>query len=144
MPAITSVNAIFTLSISNLFPAPVQLQGFSAEDIFTNDPVVPNEISMGLDGVLSAGYVNVPTPMSIMLQADSASNDIFDQWRYAPIANNGTVYFAQGTLILPALAKKWAMTQGVLTSFPTVSDAARTLRPRRFGITWESVTPAPI
>lgn len=143
MATITSVNAIFTLSISSLFPSPVQLQGFSAEDIFTTDAVVPTESIMGLDGKLSAGYVNVAVPQSVMLQADSASNTIFDSWRQAmKVAQDA--FYAQGVLILPAIARKWSMTNGVLSSFPTFPDAARTLRPRRFLITWESVDPANI
>lgn len=143
MTTITSVNAILTLSISQIFPTPVQLQGFAADDIFTNDPVVPTEAIMGLDGKLSGGYVNVPITWGIMLQADSASNDIFDQWRQAQKVNQDAFY-AQGVLVLPAIQTKWALTNGLLTSYPTIPDAARTLRPRRFGITWESVDPAPV
>jgi hypothetical protein len=31
--------------------------------------------------------------------------------------------------------------KGALTSYPTMPNAARTLQPRRFQITWQSVTP---
>lgn len=142
MGTITSVNAIITLSIASIFPTPQQLQGFSADDIFTNDPVVPTEAVMGLDGVLSGGYVNVPVIWGVVLQADSASNDVFDQWRQSQkVAQD--VFKAQGVVIMPSTAKKYAMVNGLLTSYPTMADAARTQRPRRYAITWESVDPAP-
>lgn len=143
MATITSVNAIYTLSITNLFDAPVQLQGFAADDIFTTEVIVPTEAIMGLDGKLSAGFVNVPTVQSIMLQADSDSNSIFDDWVQAQRTAQDA-YYAQGVVILVSIGKKYAMTNGVLTSLPPMADAARTLRPRRFGITWEKVEPADI
>jgi len=140
---ITSANAVYMLSISNLFDSPQQLQGFSADDIFTTEPLASAEAIMGLDGRLSAGFVFVPTTQSIMLQADSLSNDIFDQWWLAQqIAKD--MYFANAVIVLTSIGKKWTMTKGVLSSFPPLPDAAKTLRPRRFSIIWESGTPANI
>src|SRR5665647_330953 len=132
---ITSSNAVYMLSISGLFDAPQSLQGFSADDIFTTGALASAETIMGLDGILSGGFVYVPIVQTINLQADSASNDMFDQWWQAQqIAKE--VYVANAVVVLPALNKKWAMTRGFLTSFPPIADAAKTLRPRRFGITW--------
>ena len=143
MSTITSANAIFTLSITDLFPSPIQLQGFSADDIFTTGPLASAETIMGLDGLLSAGFVYVPVVQNISLQADSASNTLFDQWWGAQqVAKD--VYEAQGVVILPAINTKWTMVRGFLTSFPPIPDAAKTLRPRRFAITWNAVSPAEI
>src|SRR5665213_2233738 len=143
MPTITSANAVLTLSVSTIFTAPFQLQGFSADDIYTTGPLASAETLMGLDGKLSGGYVHVPVPWNISLQADSASNDLFDQW-YQSQQINSEVYEASGVLLLPSISRKWVLTTGYLTSFPPFPDAAKTLRPRRYGMLWQSVSAAPI
>ena len=143
MATITSTNAVLTLSVSTIFTAPFQLQGFSADDIFTTGPLASAETLMGLDGKLSGGYVHVPVPWNISLQADSLSNDVFDQW-FNTQQLNGEVYTADGVLLLPSISKKWVLTTGFLVAFPPFPDAARTLRPRRYGMMWQSVNPSPI
>ena len=141
--SITSANAVYTLAVTGLFSTPIQLQGFSAEDIFTTAPLASAETLMGLDGILSGGFVFVPVVQNITLQADSASNALFDQWwQQQQLAKD--VYTANGIVILTSIGAKWVLTNGFLTSFPPIPDAARTLRPRRFAITWNSVSPAPV
>jgi hypothetical protein len=130
------------LGVTNLYPAPQQLQGFSADEIFGADPQEIAEAVMGLDGILSAGYVFVPIRQHITLQADSASNDVFDNWVAAQQAQKD-VYFGNAIITLPSLQKKWTMTNGVLATFPPIPDAARTLRPRRYSIVWQVASPAP-
>ncbi len=140
---ITSANAIYTLAVSGIFDAPVALHGFSADDIFTTEAMASAEAIMGVDGVLSAGFVFVPVVQSIALQADSDSNAFFEQW-WMTQQNAKEVFEANGVVILPSVQRKWALTRGFLNSFPPMPDAARTLRPRRYGIQWNFVAPAPI
>ena len=140
---ITSANAIYALQIADLFDTPIQLQGFSADNVFGTEPLASAETSMGIDGNLSAGFVFVPVIQSIELQADSASNDLFDQWWQASqIAQS--IFPAQGLVTLLSIGRKWTLRNGIMTTFPPIPDAAKTLRPRRFGITWERVSPAPV
>jgi hypothetical protein len=140
MNTITAANAIYTLSISDLFPAPFQLQGFSTDDIFTTQPLQSAEVLMGVDGFLSGGFVFNPFVQTIALQADSASNTLFEQWQQGQqLARE--VYVASGIIILTAVRRKWTLGRGFLTSYPPAPDAAKTLRPRRYGITWNSMTP---
>ena len=139
--SITSANAILTILIETIFPTPIQLQGFSGEDIYTSGPLASVETSMGLDGNLAAGFVFVPVPWNVSLMADSASNDVFDQW-YDAQQGAKEVYAASGSLILPGIGKKWALTRGFLSSFPPFPDAAKTLRARRYGMMWQSVSAA--
>lgn len=140
---ITAANAVFTLAVPNLFDVPVNLQGFSADDIFSTDVMASAETSMGVDGRLSAGYVHVPVTQGVSLQADSDSNDFFEQWWQA-MQLNQDVYFSEGVVVLLSVNRTWTLTKGVLTGFPPMPDAGRTLRARRFGLTWEKVSPAPI
>jgi hypothetical protein len=141
MASITSANAQILLSIPSLFPIPQALQGFAAEDVFDVDPIEPVEAIMGVDGILSAGFVFVPVSQNFALQADSPSIILFDTWWTAmQIAKD--VYFATATILLPGLGKKWAMNTGVLRSYKPMPDAKKVLQPQRFRIEWQSALPA--
>lgn len=141
MASITAANAVFMLGITSVFPSPQQLQGFSADDIFGTDPMESAEVSMGVDGRLSGGFVFVPVKQGISLQADSISNQLFDNWFTAQQTAQDT-FIANATVLLPGLGKKWTLTRGFLTTYPPIPDAGKLLKPRRFGITWERVRPA--
>lgn len=153
MGTITGANAVFTLSIAppalaaqvsaTLFAAPVQLQGFAADDAFATEPVASVETLMGVDGFLSAGFVYVPVRQNISLQADSASNDLFDLW-WNSMQTTRDVYLAQGIIILTTIQKKYTLTNGSLTTYHPLADVKKLLQPRRYGITWERSSPAPV
>lgn len=137
---ITAANAVIMLAISGLYDSPQQLQGFSTDNIFETDALVVAETLMGVDGVQSAGEVNNPVVQNIELQADSASNDIFDQWVLA-MKIGGTVYQAHASILLTSISKKWVGSYGVLTSWPPTPPVRKILQPRRYTISWESMLP---
>lgn len=140
--SITSSNAILTISQPILFPTPVQLQGFGADDVYDVDAIKSVEESMGVDGVLSFGFVFVAVPQNITLQADSASNDFFDTlWTQMQAAQE--VYPVNGIIILPGIATKFTMINGGLTGYKPAPDAKKTLQPRRYQITWNRIFPQP-
>lgn len=139
--SITSANAIFLLSVATIYVAPQQLQKFAADDIFSTDPVDSAEIQMGVDGKMAAGFVFVPIKQSVSLMADSPSGDIFDNW-FAAQQTAKDLYFASGTIILPSLKKKYSLNNGVLTTYPPLPDGGKSLKARKFGITWESFSAA--
>jgi hypothetical protein len=140
MGNITAANAVITLNIPGVLGAPVQLQGFSADDISDVDPLEAAETSMGVDGILSAGFIFVPVNQSFTLQADSASNAVFDAWWTQEQANK-TKYAATGQIIYTAIGTKWAMSQGFLVTYPVLPNAARVLRPRKFTVRWQTAFP---
>lgn len=141
MGDITGANATFMISVTSVFPAPVQLQGFAADDVFETDPLESVEHYMGVDGILSAGFVFVPVRMGISLQADSPSNQLFDAWWAAMQAARG-VFFANGVVILPNVGQKWALAQGILQHYQPVPPVKKLLQPRKHGILWTAVSPA--
>lgn len=141
MPSITSANATYFISVASIFPTPTKLQGFAADDIFDTDPLESAELQMGVDGVLSAGFVFVPVRQRIALKADSPSNTIFDTW-YAQQQAVRELFTATGIISLPSIGLKFTLTTGFLTTYPSINDARRVLEPRRFGITWQTVSPA--
>lgn len=139
--SITSANAVYMLTIPNLFNSPQQLQEFSADDIFTTDVLAATETSMGLDGFLSGGFVYTEVRQSISLQANSPSNDMFERW-WLQQQIDQEAYIANGTILLKSINKRFTMTRGFISQFASVPDAARTLRPRRHQITWNRIVPA--
>lgn len=143
MASITSANAVLTLSIAQLFPIPQQLQGFGTDDIYDIPRIRSVETMMGVDGVLSGGFVFTAVPQEITLQADSVSNLIFDTWWTQMQAAEET-YVAQGNIRLPGVATKFQQIRGFLTGYSPSPAAKRVLQARRFEITWQKIIPAPI
>lgn len=140
---ITSANSIFMLSVEGLYPTPRQIQGYSADNMFGLDPITSNVTSMGIDGLLSGGFVHSAKMMSITLQADSLSNDIFERWHEAMIKTRETM-IADGLVTLPAINRKFTLTRGFLTSYSPAPTAGQTLQPRQYQITWGAISPAPM
>ncbi|MCC8963775.1 hypothetical protein H8A95_16005 [Bradyrhizobium sp. Pear76] len=141
MTDITSANAILMLSIATLFPTPQQLQGFSTDDVYDLDAISNVQVQMGIDGLLSGGFVWKEQPQSIVLQANSPSNAVFDTWNSSQKASQQT-YQANGILTLPSLGIKFVQTKGFLTEYK-LPGGKKVLTPRRYIITWEDVSPAP-
>lgn len=133
--------AIFTLSITGVYSAPQRLQGFATDDAFATTAIKRAEVVMGVDQVLSGGFVAVPIPQNVFLQADSLSNDVFDQW---DAVNQGQVTMtANGVIILPGIRKKWTLTKGFLTSFTPTPAVKKLLQRREFEITWNFLQVSP-
>ena len=143
MATITAANAVFMISVANLFDAPQQLQGFAADDIFSHALVAPVETLMGVDGILSGGWTPQPKVQTVALQADSPSNYFFDTW-YAAQEQLREVYLAQAHITLSSIDRTFTCVQGFLTNYPPMADARRVLQPRRFTITWQSITGGPV
>lgn len=143
MASITSANAVFLLSINGLYSTPQQLQGFGTDDMFTTEAIETKETMMGVDGVLSAGLIPAIVPQTVTLQADSDSNDLFDAWNAAEKAG-GDVMFATGSITLTSTGRTYALIQGVLKRYKPIPDAAKTLRPRQYGLEWQASLVAPI
>lgn len=139
---ITSANAVLALAVPPLFPVPQRIQGFSTDDIYGIAQIKSVETAMGVDGLLSGGFVFVAIVQSLMLQADSASNDFFDTWWTSMQATKG-VYRASGLIKLPAISTKFSQTKGFLTGYTPAPAGKRTLQPRSYEITWESIFPSP-
>lgn len=143
MASITSANAVFLLGIGTVFPVPQQLQGFATDDAFSTEAVDIAETKMGVDGILSAGFVFQPIKQSITLQADSLSIAMFDAW-YAAQKAQRDVFFANAVIRLPSVSRSYTLINGVLSSYMPISDAKKTLDPQKYAITWESVVGAPL
>ena len=143
MSTITAANAVVMLSTTLLFPTPVQLQGYSADDIFTTQPIKNVEALMGVDGNASYGWIPVLIEWDINLQADSASNALFDLVYSTEQTIQEKIIF-NGLVSLPSIGTSFNLVKGVLSTYPPMPDAGKTLKPRKFGMTWESISPVPV
>lgn len=140
--SLSAANAIIMLSITGVFPTPVQLQGFGTDDVVDGERLVSAQVQMGVDGNLSAGFVYVEYKQNITLQADSSSNALFDAW-WSAMQVAQDVFPANAVITLAGVSTKWSMTRGFLTGYPPIPDAGKLLKPRKFEITWQRVLPTP-
>lgn len=138
--SITGANSVISLAVRGLFPVPLSLKGFAADDVFDTDELESAETYMGVDGNLSAGFVFVPVHQRYALQADSPSTFLFDTW-WAAQQMIQDIYYADGIVRLNTVGKKWTMTKGVLSGYKPIPDAKKLLQPQRFRITWERIFP---
>lgn len=142
MATLTNANSVLMLSVGGIFPVPQQLQGYATDDMFSAADVTPAEAVMGVDGNLSGGFTPYPTIIEITLQADSPSAFIFDTWSEAQnVARE--IFIAQLTISLPGTRQKFACTRGIMTSQSPMPIGKKILQPRKWGITFQSVSPAP-
>ena len=141
MGTITSANSVFTLSIPDVFPSPVQLEGYAVDDAFDTENVDTAEAQIGVDGRLSAGFTPYLVKQTIHLQADSDSLDVFENWRGAMSAAT-EVLFASCTILLPSTGRVYVGTKGVLTKAKPLPDAKKVLGPQAYEVTWETLTAA--
>lgn len=137
---ITSANAIFTLVIPDLFPAPVFLQGFSTDDAFTTEDVEPAVTRMGVDGLMSAGFTPFITKIKVTLEADSPSIAMMDAWLSAMKAASEILY-ADATIVAPSLKRNYVCTKGVLSGAMQFPSAKKVFDPVPYTIAFEDVQP---
>lgn len=142
MSSLTAASALITLSIAGLFTAPQQLQGFAVDDIYDVDALDITETMMGVDGILSGGFVYNPIKQAFSIQSDSPSIAIFETWAAAQ-AQQKDVFTAQGYTALPAVGRSYRSTKGFLTQVQPIPSAGKLLKARKFTITWESILSVP-
>lgn len=146
MRTITAANCKLTLVVRNavgIIVGPFTVQGYASDDAFATEPVEAAIAQIGVDGIMSAGWVPALKPQIITLQADSASRPLFNAWVGAQEVQRDVV-FASGALAYPGLQEAYALTKGVLTRYPPMPTAKRILQPLTYEITWEGVVPSPI
>jgi hypothetical protein len=129
------------ISQPTLFPQAQQLQGFAADDVTDMPAVKILEHLMGVDNFLSFGWVAVERIQEITLQADSASNSVFDTINNAQQAIQD-VYPLSATIIFPGINLKFACTNGGLENYKPIPQAQKIYRPRKYQIVWNLVTPS--
>lgn len=143
LKTITAANSVYTLTVVPILPVPFQLQGYAADAAFETEPVEAAETLMGVDGIMSAGYLPFITPQTITLQADSPSVEIFEQWLTAQKAVK-ELFFAFGSIALPSVGKSYILNRGVLKRITQAPPVRKTLQPMVYQLDWNDVQPVPL
>lgn len=139
--SLTGANANIAITQTVLFPTSQILQGFAADDVTDMDAVEIVESLMGVDGVLSFGFVWRERIQKIRLQADSVSNLVFDTINNQQQAVQD-VYPVSATIILPGIGLKFTCTNGALRRYKPMPQVKRLIQPRDYEIVWNKVIPA--
>jgi hypothetical protein len=144
MGTISGAGSVLTLNIPNVLTGgAVQIQGFATDEAFDIPAIKSAEVMMGVDGIMSSGFVFVVIPQTITLQGDSASNAIFDAW-WTQMVSSLTTLPASGLIKTPSILMKYTLGNGILTSYKPISNVKKLLQPRTFEITWQGFAPAPV
>ncbi|MBC0853895.1 hypothetical protein H0516_07895 [Pantoea stewartii] len=93
----------------------------------------------GADGKLSAGFVFGEYLQTITIMPDSESREIFETWQLTSLTSKA-VFRCNATIIIPAISRKFTLTNGVLQRVKAMPDANRVLQQMTYQINWESVT----
>jgi len=135
MATLTSANSVLMLTVPGLYDTPQQLQGYAADDIFSVGQVSSAETAMGLDGILSAGYIPQIKQMTITLQANSDSIAIMDQWVDSQ-EQLREVFPCSMTVLISSVGMSYQCVNGFLTAQTLLPDAKKILQPRTFTLSF--------
>lgn len=135
---ITSADAIFALTVTNLFPSAQTLEGYAADAMFALGDTEMAVSVRGADGKLSGGYVFGEYLQTITIMPDSQSREIFETWQLTSQTAKA-VFRCNATIILPAISRKFTLTNGILQRVKAIPDANRVLQQMTYQINWETV-----
>ena len=134
---ITSANAVVAISVESLFS--VNLENFSADSSFTTDTVQAAETRMGVDGHMAAGFTPAIKTVTINLEAGSPSHTFLQLLRQAQEVNLKP-YKVQMVVSIPAIGKRYTLSNGVLQSYKDMSDGQTVLSPTQWVFHFESMS----
>lgn len=139
--SLTAANVVLAISVANLFDTPVQIQGFASDEAFDFTDVESSETVMGVDGILSAGWLPKELMQAISLQADSSSNQFFEDW-YGNQQQARDLLIASGTVTYPSVGKQYNLVRGFLKGYSPAPKAGKILQPRKYSIVWNYIQPS--
>ena len=142
--SITSANSTFTISCPDLGVGVHNVQGFMADDAFTAEDVTTAEAVMGVDGILSAGWLPTAKPMTVALMPNSPSYTFFEQWMQASDASREIIRATTAVVVLPSVGKIYTLQNGFLTRGKPIPAAKKILQGTTWNITWNTITSAGI
>ena len=135
----TGISSLGTLS--GLIGVPQQIEGWSADNAFSIDAQQTAMVVQGVDGKTHFGWVPHLVPFNVSLMPDSDSQDYLEGLVTAQDLMRETLMIT-GTLIIPAISKKYSLTNGALTSYTPIPSHQRVLSAQAMTITFSSITPA--
>lgn len=136
MADITSANSVLSIGAVGLFTIPQQLLGFGTDDAYSMADVDTSEVYIGVDGIMSYGWVPQIKAMKIHMQADSPSIGFWETIYNTQEAAQAPVALF-GTLRQPSILRAYTLAIGVMSGYKPIADAKKVLQPRDFSIKWQ-------
>ena len=115
------------------------LVGYAPDDLYTIEDRDTGETMMGLDGVLSGGYVPAAVIITFKQMANSLTESFFDNW--AAAEDQAFVkYPGSAIIVYPGLSKQAILTNGFLRARKPLPDAAKLLQPQTHRVEFQSIS----
>lgn len=134
-------------ALSGLLPAlagaGINVQGYSSDDAFATEAVDIAETHIGVDGLMSAGYLPRLNKMSITLSPDSITLPVFN----ALVGVQDQIkelILLDGILTLQSINTTFALINGVMSRITPIPPGKKVLNPVSYELTWWQITPAPM
>lgn len=140
---ITSADATFTLTVSQLFSTPITLENWGTDRAWEASSYASTDSQMSIDGYLNKGFIHRPAEMTLTLAANSSSNAVFEaieEYQKAQI----TVVLLGGELRLPGLRRQYTFDDGHVIGMTPLPSGGSMLEPRTYNLRWRRVIPAGI
>ena len=143
MATITSANSSFILRVAGVFLTPQIIQGYAADDAFTQEAFDLTETRMGVDGNLSGGYTPSPKRLTVMLMPDSIALDTFLVWKAAIEAAKET-FPGSAVVEYPSISKVFTFGKVFFKNTSGMPSAKKVLDPFAAVLEYQDLTSAPI
>jgi hypothetical protein len=143
MGTITSANSSFALVVPDVFAVPQLLQGYAADDAFTQEAFDLVETRMGVDGILSGGFTPSAKRITVMLQPDSVALNVFLQWKAAMEAAK-EAFNGSSTILYPSISLGFQLGTLFFTNSQGLPSAKKVIEPFPAILTYQDLTAFPI
>lgn len=137
---ITSANAVVIWTIPGVFPAGIQMQGFSADKAWSTDAQEQTESMMGVDGRKASGRIPAIVPQTYTFMANSPSRSVLNAMKNAQKALGDVIPFS-ATIVLPSTGESFTCINGTIKNMKAIPDAAKVLQPVDVVVEWEDIVP---
>lgn len=138
---ITSADAIFTLTVSSFFSAPITLENWSSDRAWEAAALEMAETQMSVDGKLNAGWVPRPIEQTVSFSAASSSLQYIEDLMLAQQTTR-SLYSLGAVITLPATSRKYTLSNGFLVNGSVLPAAGTVLEARPFTFRWGAYTAA--
>lgn len=140
---LTTANSKILLN-APVFPAPVELKQYSTDDIINQDDIEFAESRMGIDGIMSSGYVINSRVVNMTFESTSPSIDTFNLWINAMKTARDVLIAPAMRVSVPSLNATYVFTNGVIKSGKEMPDLKKTSQPITYTLEFESCTAVPL
>lgn len=143
MGDITSANSSFALRVAQVFAVPQLIQGYAADDAFTQEKYQLAETRMGVDGLLSAGFTPSEKRITVNLQPDSTALAAFLRWASA-CEQAKTSFVGGATILYPSINLGFTLGTLFFTETQGMPSAKRIIDVFSVDLKYQDLTPFPI